>query len=134
VRLAALTSACLLCACGSDRALVVAPSGEARLSVAIRRARTAEERRAGLSAIPPLGPDEGLLLELPQASTACITNAPVSYGVDAVYARADSVVVAVETFAAGEADARCHDAVLQILEVRAGAASLVRPGDRLVAP
>ncbi len=119
------------CACGGVTARVLSPEGSARLEVCATEARTPEERVRGLSKRTSLPSDEGLVIEFPAEGQACITNEPVPFPIDTVFASADGTVVAVEHFAANEAPARCHDTTLDVLEVRAGVAASVAVGDHL---
>ena len=95
-------------------------------------ARTAAERAAGLRGAEPLCDDCGLWIEFPLTTEACIVNDGVSFALDVVYVTEAGSVVAVERdVPAADATARCHSDVRSILEVSAGAASVVAIGDRV---
>lgn len=133
--LVAVVASAGLWACGGDPAgvRVVIESDEAVvLDVVADVARTADERRQGLRGQPPLAPGAGLLLDFPVEGEVCLFNDGVSFAIDAVYAAADGQVRAVERgIPAGDAGARCHEGVQQVLEVAAGEAGAVSLGDRL---
>lgn len=136
----ALLALLLLESCGGGesganhvQAQIISPSGIQRLVVEAELAQNEEARRRGLKGREPLPPGHGLLIVLPQEGEVCITNDRVPFAIDAIFVAADGIVVAVETaIAAGDATLRCHGSVQQILEVTAGQAAGVLPGDRLV--
>lgn len=132
----AIALAALGCDAG-DRwlSVVQADSGTERLRVRYEVAATAQARREGLQTRPPLGSDEGLLLEFPIEGEACIHNSAVAYAIDVVFVGADDAVVRdVVTMQAFEAPAACVDDVKRVLELRAGVGAGVVRGDRLVRP
>ncbi|MCA9531649.1 MAG: DUF192 domain-containing protein [Myxococcales bacterium] len=119
----------------SPQARVVGPDGAPRLAVRVELAVTPAERVRGLRGHAPLGPRDGLLIVTPGPSELCIVNDGVSFAIDEVFARADGVVAAVEReVAAGDPTPHCHEGIQSVLEVAAGVAARVRPGDRLIAP
>jgi uncharacterized membrane protein (UPF0127 family) len=123
----------LLIACGDRVDVRVERAGAAVLEIRAEVAATADERRAGLRGHPPLGPDEGLLIVMPEPLEVCIVNDGVDFAIDAIYAADDGEVVAIErAIAAGDGTARCHPAVRRVLEVAAGVADPVAIGDLLV--
>lgn len=92
-------------------------------------ATTATERMTGLRGVDSLADDEGLWMEFPVEDELCIVNSGVSFAIDAVFVRSERVV-AVETFAADEPDARCFIAS-EVLEVNAGSPIVVGDEARL---
>ncbi|HJK91532.1 MAG TPA: DUF192 domain-containing protein [Polyangiaceae bacterium LLY-WYZ-15_(1-7)] len=118
-------------ACGEDpRAVVEGPDGARRLLVHVQVARTAAERVQGLRGAESLAEDAGLWIAFPGEDEVCIVNEGVGFPIDALFVRADAVVEAVEAaIPAGDATPRCHRAEA-VLEVAAGVAAAVRPGDR----
>jgi uncharacterized membrane protein (UPF0127 family) len=108
-------------------------SGALVLEARAEVARTEAERRRGLRGHVPLAPGEALLIELSlELDDICVVNNGVSFEIDAVFARADGTVVAVErAIPAGDASARCHDQTRWIVETAAGQARSVWPSDRL---
>jgi len=115
--------------CGDDgeRLRVVGGDGMVMLEVAIERAVSEDERRTGLRG-KTLERDEGLLIVLPGTSDVCIVNDGVTLDLDLVYFDAELLVTAIEAaIAAGDPTPRCHPAAY-VLEVNAGTAAAVRPG------
>jgi uncharacterized membrane protein (UPF0127 family) len=121
----------LLAACSAGPRVQVRPeAGAAVVDVTVELAQTAVERARGLRGHAPLANDEGLLIELPQATQVCIVNDGVSFAIDAIYVDADRRVIAIAgTIAAGDPTARCQDGVQDVLELAAGGASRAAPGD-----
>lgn len=118
---------------GGSEARVLAPDGSARLAVRVEIARTEVERRTGLSDRDALAVGEGLVIEFPLEGEACITNAPVVFPIDVVFADETGAVVAVErALAAGDPGSYCYTPVRRALEVSAGVAAEVAIGDALV--
>ena len=133
VVLVVVSGACVETHSPPTRALIIDVSGVTRLEVDITYATTAEERQEGLSALPPLGEWQGLLIRFPIMTEVCIHNGPVAYPIDAVFMDDGGDVVAVErSMAAFEVQARCHPGVRDVLELRAGVASDVHPGMAMV--
>jgi uncharacterized membrane protein (UPF0127 family) len=121
-------AACAPCADGQLRITL-----DGALDVCADVAATEAERREGLAGRPPLEEDEGLWLAFSVEGEVCIVNGDVGYAIDAVYADSANVVQAVApNIPAGDATARCERATRNVLEVRAGEASGVQPGDILV--
>jgi uncharacterized membrane protein (UPF0127 family) len=110
-----------------------ADSGMLVLEARAEVARSEDERRRGLRDHPPLAPGEALLIELPlELDDICVVNDGVSFDIDGVFVRADGTVVTIErAIPAGETTARCHDRTRWIVEIAAGQARDVLPGDRL---
>ncbi len=104
------------------------------VDVAVDVATTAEERMRGLRGRDALADGEGLLIEMPAVlDDVCIVNDGVAFDIDAVYADGDGAVIAVATnIVAGDGTPRCEDGVRHVLEVSAGVAAGVEPGDQLV--
>jgi uncharacterized membrane protein (UPF0127 family) len=130
----ALAAACAIAGCGDAplRVRVEAPDGGVALEVRAGEAITAAERRAGLTAVPPLEIDEGLLLEFPIEGEVCLVNEGVPYAIDAVYVDSSARVVALErAIPADDPTFRCHLATRTVLEVVAGAAAEVALGDTM---
>ena len=68
----------------------------------------------------------------PEATRACITNRPVSFGIDVIYIASDRRVIAVERqLPPGDTSVRCHESTELVLEVAATVASEVEIGDLL---
>lgn len=98
----------------------------------VELAVTAEERRQGLRGHVPLGPGEALVLIFPRELEVCVVNSGVQFAIDAVFAAEDGDVLAIEhDIPADDGSARCHEGVRRVVEIAAGQAGLVRPGDRL---
>lgn len=126
----ALCSLALTLACGDGVGVRIERAGDPVLEVCAEVAETAEQRRAGLRGREPLESGEGLLLVMPEALETCIVNDGVAFAIDAIYAADDGAVIAVERdIPAGDPTARCHPSVRRILEVTAGVADPVEPGD-----
>lgn len=112
---------------------VLGPGRELRLSVLADVADTAAERAGGLSDRASLEPTRGLLLVFPAETNACITNRPVVFDIDVVFAAQDGRIVAVEReWPAGSTEVRCHDSTAFVLEVATAVASAVEIGDILL--
>ncbi len=79
-----------LLACGT-MANISLPSGEERC-VALRVAESASERARGLVGMPPLNPQEGLLIVFPGESEVCITGEGVGYAIEAHFIDRSGVV------------------------------------------
>lgn len=104
--------------------------GQARLSVCVTRATTADERRRGLVG-RGLDDGEGLLLVFPVEGEVCITNEGVGLAIDALWLDSRGTVTAIErALAAGAPGPWCHAPAAFVMEVRAGTAAAVAPGDR----
>lgn len=111
--------ALVLAACTGDPSVAVRTAeGELRVRYHVEVARTATERMTGLRGFEGLADDEGLWIEFPVEDELCIVSSGVSFAIDAAWVRGGRVV-AVETFAADEADPRCFIAS-EVLEVAAG--------------
>lgn len=95
-------------------------------------ADTALARSDGLSAIAPIGAGDALVLAFFVAQRVCIYNGPVAYPIDVAYIGEDATVVALENFAAGEEQSRCHDRVVDVVETRAGRLIDISLGDNAV--
>lgn len=123
----------LLAACADIPLIEVrGPDGALRLRVDVDFARTAEARRRGLAGRNGLDEGRGLLLVFPTEGEVCIDNAPTGFPIDALFASAAGEVVAIErSIPAGDGAPRCHQPVAQVLELAAGAARAVQPGDSL---
>jgi uncharacterized membrane protein (UPF0127 family) len=131
-------------ACGSpevegtaDAGVVVhveqADSGQVLIEAHADLAITADERRQGLRGHAPLAPGDALLLILPRELEICIVNNDVSFAIDAIYARGNGNILAVErNIPADDGTARCHLDVRWVVEIAAGEARVVEPGDRLI--
>lgn len=116
----------VLVGCATDPQVVVrTPEGELRARYHVEIARTAVERMTGLRGTEALADDEGLWIEFPVEDELCIVNSGVAFNIDAIWVRSGRVV-AVETFAADDPDARCFIGS-EVLEVAAG--SPVQIGD-----
>lgn len=130
-RPAGIAAAVLAAALGcSDPARVVieSPAGEVVVDVEVDIAASAEERERGLRG-RSLGERHGLLIELPVAGEVCVVNTGVELDIDAVFIGGDARVSAVaREIPAGDGQSRCEVA-RWILEVRAGTAAAVMPGD-----
>lgn len=112
---------------------VLGPGGEVRLEVFADVADDERERREGLTRFDSLAAGRGLLLVLPAEGEVCITNAKVDFPIDAVFAATDGTVVAVErNVPRDDVTLRCHLSTRRILEINAGDAGAVSPGDQLV--
>ena len=138
-----MTRAVLLLACvgcyGSDAPAqvtvrIVSGDGTVHVSRTAHLARTATERRLGLSAHPPLARDEALLMVFPVADEVCIWNGPVDYAIDVVWVRKDRTVSRIEGLGAREEVSKCQEATRWVLELEAGAAAEVTAGDLLEIP
>lgn len=107
---------------------------ELALEVCAEVAASEDERRRGLRGHAPLAPDEALLIALPrELDDICVVNGGVSFDIDAILARADGIIVAIErSIPAGDDTARCHDGIHWIAETAAGRAASAAPGDRLL--
>jgi uncharacterized membrane protein (UPF0127 family) len=129
-------------ACGDgcpDEVRVRGAHGESRIACCVERARTEDERRRGLSGRRSLGSRHGLpaglLLEFPLEGEACITNAPVSFAIDVVFAARDGTIVRVDRdVAPGDPTARCAGRTYSVLEAEAGVLEAVEVGDVLDDP
>lgn len=127
VGLAALGLALIGCACPGGRAVEIGA-----LAFCAEVASTEAERAQGLRGRDPLGPGEALLLEFSVEDEICIVNDGVSFAIDAAYADADGVVVALErAIAAGDPTPRCHARTQRVLETAAGELEAAEVGDRL---
>jgi len=120
------------CECpGGVRAVIVDADGAPRLEVCAGLAETAEERMLGLMGMT-LDAEEGLLLRFPVEGEICITNSGVMLDLDLVWVDASGAVTAVERdVPAEDATLRCHLPAQDVLEVRAGIAASVMPGQLL---
>lgn len=112
-----------------DRARVVL-DGNDLLDVCIDRVSTAEDRRRGLAG-RDLGTDEGLLLVFPTVDELCLTNAPVTYAIDALWLDESFIIQAMARLAAAEPGPICHGPARYVLELRAGVADALAPGQRV---
>jgi uncharacterized membrane protein (UPF0127 family) len=123
----------LLLACATVPIVEVrSADGTLRLRVEVEFARSAEARREGLQGREPLGPDRGLWLVFPTVGEVCIRNEGVGFDIDVIYLDADHRVIAVSLdVPAGEDMLRCELGVASVLEVQAGVALGVAPGDVL---
>ncbi|MEO1171855.1 MAG: DUF192 domain-containing protein [Myxococcota bacterium] len=92
---------------------------------------TFEGRAQGLSAFSPIEDDVGLVLAFESPARVCIFNGPVDYPIDVAYLDRDGEIRAIEQFDAREMSSRCHDGVLDVLEVRRDALDGVAVGDRV---
>lgn len=119
--------------CGRSCATLRLVRGEVELvSLCAFETHSEAELRAGLAGIAPLAPDEALVLVYPLETDACITNAPVSYAIDAAFVDASGEVVAIErAIAAGDATDRCHARTARVVETRADVLADVLEGDAL---
>lgn len=112
--------------------LVRADGSVVRRFTHVEHAVTPEARAQGLGGHAPLGPDDAMVLDYPVVDQACITNAPVSFPIAAVFAAADGTIVGVESFGANDARTPCHDGVLTVVEVDASGASSAAAAARVV--
>lgn len=119
--------------CGPDPARVLIARGDVRLwEGEVEVARSEADRRRGLADHAGLGPGQGLVLEAPVEDELCVTNAPVSFAIDAAFADGEGSIVAVErAVPAGDGSPRCHRRARWILETAAGELEPVREGDTL---
>lgn len=110
------------------------PGGKIVLEARAEVARTEDERRRGLRGHAPLAAGEALLIELPlELDDICVVNDGVTFAIDAVFVRADGIVVAIErSIPAGDARPRCHDRTRWIVEIAADQARDVAPGARMI--
>lgn len=132
MKLAVLVLLSMSCA-DETRAVIISADGVPVLDVEIERAVTARERQTGLRGHAPLDAHESLLIELPAPTEVCIVNDGVAFAIDAVYLDDLDVVVAVaRDIAAADPTPRCEKQIARVLELAAGAAHGVDPGDRLV--
>ncbi len=116
-----------------DDVLVRSEGGEDTLRVCVDRARTADERRVGLTGYAALAADAGLLLVFPLTGEVCISQAFVAFPIDVLFIDEEQKVVQVAAnVAAGSEDLICVDRVRYVLEVAATAARNVSVGDRAV--
>lgn len=100
------------------------------LALCVTRATTADERRRGLVG-RGLADGEGLLLVFPVEGEVCITNEGVGLAIDVLWLDSRGTVTAIErALAAGAPGPWCHAPAAFVLEVRAGTAAAVAPGDR----
>ncbi len=127
----AVALACLV-GCGDGYAAHVFRDSELLATFDVELADTAAARAQGLRGAPPLQPHQGLVLIFPRAlDDVCLDNRDVRFAIDAVIAGDDGLVHAVATLEPNDPQPRCHDRVRWILEVAAGAAAAIRPGDTL---
>lgn len=138
IRLALLVPLALTgCASSPDRVRIESAFGDTTLDVAlVGQARTAIERAEGLRAYAPLGDDDGLLIRFPIEGEVCITNAEVDYAIDLVFFVLEAEryrVNAIASMEANQVEAICLMAS-DVLEVRAGVADQVAPGQRATLP
>ncbi|MCB9680426.1 MAG: DUF192 domain-containing protein [Alphaproteobacteria bacterium] len=80
-------------------------------------AATEQARRDGLTALPPLGPGDGLLLQYPATVEACITTAPMAYAIDVVFLDATDRVVDVACDRGADDPLVCTPGTRAVLEV-----------------
>ena len=139
MRYAGILLAVLVAAgCGDDEAPSPEPSrarvqrgATVLVDVEVDLAITARERTTGLRGRTTLAPSEGLVLAFPVASEVCLVNDGVPFPIDTIYADDDGAVVAVEPLDADDPTPHCHPDTRTVLEIVAGAASEVVPGDVL---
>jgi uncharacterized membrane protein (UPF0127 family) len=118
-----------LAACAADAPagprvdLLRADGSLVRELLSVERVDTPDGRARGLIGHVPLGPDGALVLDYPVVDQACITNAEVEFPITVVFAAAGGAVRAVESLAAHDARAPCHDGVLTVVELAADARS-----------
>jgi len=131
----------LLAACGGSgggddaTVRVLATDGAERFAVDVEIADDEAERLAGLRGRDGLDAGEGLLIVLPAQGEVCITNRGVAFAIDAVFASEDGTVTALAAGIAADDDSlHCADGVRYVLEVAAGVAEGVRPGNRVIIP
>lgn len=123
--LAALATAC---ACPGGRTI----SLDDGTTICAEVADTEAARRDGLRGRDPLAPDEGLLLAFSVEDELCIVNDGVAFPIDAAWANADGVVIAIERdVPAGDPTVRCHGPARYVLETAAGALDDLEVGWRL---
>jgi uncharacterized membrane protein (UPF0127 family) len=116
--------------CDDDCERWVLGQDEAHVAVCVTRATTADERRRGLVG-RGLDDGEGLLLVFPFEGEVCITNEGVGLAIDILWLDARGTITAIErAVAAGAPGPWCHAPAAFVLELRAGAAAAVAPGDR----
>ena len=109
--LALLLAACDPC---GDRARVEL-DGAFALCAAV--ATSDEERRAGLSAVPPLGQGDAMLLDFPLQTRVCITTARPGYDIDVLYADQGGHIVAADCGRGPEDPIQCVEDVRRVLEL-----------------
>lgn len=127
----ALLGALLLGACGDDPQLRIdGPGGELRFEVHVEVLREARDRRRGLIGRAALDRNTGVLLVAPVEDELCVSNAEVGFGIDAVFVDAARRVVGAYRLEARAEGLVCERA-LGVVEVPAGVASTVSPGDAM---
>ncbi|MCA9582827.1 MAG: DUF192 domain-containing protein [Myxococcales bacterium] len=133
IRLQLPAIALLSVGCTSPAAVaLVDESGTVPLEVFVTFARSENERREGLRALPPLGMDEGLLLEFPVTGEVCIDNGGVPYAIDVIFLGDDRHVMDIaRNLEANASDPSCVEGTRSVLEVRGGVASAASPGAEL---
>ena len=125
----------VLSACGTCEPLAFTRGEATLIELCAERAETEAERRAGLAGAAPLAEDRALQLVFPVTGEVCLTNAPVSFAIDAAFVAEDGTIVRLERdVAAGDGTPRCEPAVRSMVETTAGVLSVVAAGDRVAIP
>ncbi|MEZ4236191.1 MAG: hypothetical protein R3F59_08510 [Myxococcota bacterium] len=101
---------------GRTPAAMVTASGGDSAPLCADLARSEAERKAGLTARPPLAADGALVLEYPVVSEACITTAPLDRGIDVVYAADDGRIVGAGCDRGPDDPVRCVRGTKRVLE------------------
>lgn len=119
--------------CEGEALTVVGGDGVARLEACVEVADTAAARRAGLAGRGALEEGAGLLLAFPHEDEICITSEGMRFALDVVFVDAERAVTSVDSLAMGAAPI-CRPRTAWVIEVAAGDADAVRPGDMLMDP
>ncbi len=109
----------LLLACASpcgERTPLSLSGGGGALPLCADRATTARQRRAGLSAKPPLEAGEALLIDFPVTDRICITTEPMAYPIDVYFIAEDARVLAAGCRRGPEAPLLCQPETRRVLE------------------
>lgn len=111
--------ACDRADCGDREQLRLVAADDSERAICAAVASSARERRAGLTAWPPLEADQGLLLDFPVTDQLCITTAPMPYAIDVLFLSEAGEVTSVACDRGPTDPVVCADPARQVLELPA---------------
>lgn len=115
--------------CSGTGIHVLDAEGVSKLDTCAEWAGSEEERKQGLSGRAVLAPGDGLWMEFPTVGEVCITGEGMQFPIDVIFVDDASKVVAKRSLGAGDKNQICEQGVQNVLEVNAGEAKYVGPGD-----
>ena len=112
---------------------VLIESADNEVSICANVARTAEERRQGLLAYPPLTPGGGLYFVFPAQDELCFHTEGLGYTITTLWISDDGRVVAKETMPPATT-AICHGPAQYVLEALPEELDSTQVGDQVTGP